>query len=185
MICIAIIGGTSTGTISEINLNAARTVGLLLATSPVHVLTSGIRHGLIGQVLDGLQCSPVSRSAVVVRGTGEEGHLHPGAGTVILVPSIAHRKELIMTQARVVIALPGGLGTHDEIITFLMERKRSVDARYLVIANVGNYFNQLIMLLDKMVEEGFLKRRHLVGLHVAPDAESAVHAAIDFGSSLR
>ena len=184
MIHVAVIGGTSTAPISEVKLGAAKTVGLLLGANPVHVLTSGIRHGLIGQVLDGLQGSSTPRSAVVVQGSGEEEHLHPAAGTLVLVPSVAHRKDVIMANAQVLIALPGGLGTLDEIITFLLERKRAASAKVLVVANVDGYFDQLSRLLENMVEEGFLKRKHLVGLHLEPDAQSAVKTAMEFGASV-
>jgi len=177
VICVAVIGGTSTAPLAEGKLDVATKLGRLLAASPVRVLTSGNRHGMIGRVLDSLQGSPHPRSAVVVRGSGEEEHVHPAAGTLILVPSVSDRKSVILQQAQGVIALPGGLGTHDEIITSLIEGKGAPAASALVLVNVDHYFDPFMALLENMADEGFLRRKYLASVQLVTDAEAAVNAA--------
>jgi uncharacterized protein (TIGR00730 family) len=175
VLCIAVIGGTSRAPLAKAKLEAAAKTGQLLATTPVHVLTSGIRHGMVGRVLDALQSSANPRSAFVVEGSGEEEHLHPAAGTLNLFPSISHRKSAMLERAHQVIALPGGLGTHDELITFLIQRK-SFGGNSIVLINVDNYFDPFVTLLEAMVSEGFLKPKHLLALQLMPSAEAAVEA---------
>jgi uncharacterized protein (TIGR00730 family) len=152
MVTVAVIGGTSSSLSCNSVAHAAEELGDLLAHSNTHVLTCGVRSGAVGILLDSLQGGTAPRSAIVLRGIEEENQ-HHAAGPITLVNTVEERKLLFMAQTSEIIALPGGLGTHDEIFSFLMLMKRT--PRSLALLNVDGYFDPLLSQLSNMVRVGF------------------------------
>lgn len=171
MTTVAVIGGTSSSLSCSSIGHAAEELGDLLAQRNANVMTCGVRSGVIGILLDSLQGSSVPRSAIVLRGI-EESSQHPAAGPVTLVDSVEERKLLFMTQASEILALPGGLGTHDEILSFLMLMKGT--SRNLGLLNVDGYFNPLLDQLSNMIHVGFAKAKLLQSIRIYSCVEDIV-----------
>lgn len=176
-ICIAVLGGASTAPVESAILDEAIKLGRGLASAHVHLLTSGTGHGVIGRVLDGQRGFQNPRTSAVVVGSGEEQSVHPEAGSIVLVPSVSARKSFFLAQAKHLIALPGGLGTHDEILTFLVERKNVRTTQRLLLVNVNDYYSPLLTLISNMIATGFVKQKHVAGLEVVGDADGATKSA--------
>lgn len=171
MTTVAVIGGTSSSISSSSIGRAAGELGDLLAHSNTHVLTCGVRSGVVGILLDSLQGSSVTRSAIVLRGI-EEGNQHHAAGPITLVDTVEERKVLFMAQASEIVVLPGGLGTHDEILSFLMLMKGT--SRNMALLNVDGYFNPLLEQLSNMVGAGFSKPEILYAIRIYANAKDIV-----------
>ncbi len=173
---IAVIGGTSSSLSNSTIIEAARELGYLLGTGDAPILTCGIRHGVIGIFLDALANSSTPRSAIVLRGI-EEQNLHTAAGSITLVHSIDERKALFMDHSRGIIALPGGLGTHDEIISFLILARGT--PKRIALLNVGGYYDPLMGQLSNMVSTGFLKQEALMPISSRSDVRGVFSACMD------
>lgn len=168
---VAVIGGTSSSLSSSSIGRAAEELGDLLAHSDTHVLTCGVRSGVVGILLDSLQGSSAPRSAIVLRGR-EERNQHHAAGPITLVDTVEERKVLFMAQASEIIALPGGLGTHDEILSFLMLMKGT--SMNMALLNVDGYFNPLLEQLSNMIRVGFAKQKVLHSIRIYSSVKDVV-----------
>lgn len=168
MTIVAVIGGTSPSLNSSSIRHAAVELGGLLAQSGTHVMTCGVGSGVIGILLESLRDSSIERSAIVLRGI-EERHQHHAAGLVTLVDTIEERKEFFMMRASELVALPGGLGTYDEILSFISLMKGG--SKKVTLLNVNGYFDPLLDLLVNTINFGFANPQVLHSIRVLSDVK--------------
>ena len=76
---------------------------------------------------------------------------------LIFVETMLERKQLMAQKSDAVIALPGGFGTLDELFEELTARQLGFHKRPIGLLNINNFFGPLLSMMEKMVEEGFLK----------------------------
>ncbi len=79
-------------------------------------------------------------------------------------------------NADVFVALPGGVGTWDEVIEVLALKKLARLEAPIILANVGGYFDPLLEMMDRSVEERFSPPHFLSLLDVAEDADIMTQA---------
>lgn len=87
------------------------------------------------------------------------------------------RKELMMMQADAFVALPGGIGTLDEIFTVAASATIGYHSKPLVLYNMGGFWNKLIELLNHLAKEGMIRGDWRQIVHIANTLEE-VEAAI-------
>jgi len=170
---VAIIGGASSLLVDCNISTVASEFGSLLAGADIPIITCGSKSGVIGSLLDAFADSSCPRFAVVLRG-GEEKNLHDYAGFLTLVDAIHQRKNLIFSQSDVIVALPGGLSTHDEIISFLIDFKKS--PKQIILFNADGFFDSFIRHLSVIEKLGFIKNNTLEKICALPDAKSVLEA---------
>lgn len=156
---IAVLGGTSTAVLAHDFLPEASQLGNAIASTHVHMLTSCTARGVIGAFLDAQSGFQNARMAIVVSGSGKEQSIHTLVGSIVFVPSAPARKSLFLTQAQHIIALPCGLGTLDEIMTFLVERKSLPTSQRLILVNGNDFFSPSLALPSNMTSAGNSCRR--------------------------
>lgn len=88
--------------------------------------------------------------------------------------SLSQRKDLLMAQSDVLVALPGGIGTLDEIFTVAAAHKIGYTAQRVILYNVDGFWNPLLALLDHLCEEGMLQRDFAEILSVADSMEDLI-----------
>ena len=71
--------------------------------------------------------------------------------------NLSDRKELILAQSDVCIALPGGIGTLDEVFTVAASNSIGYHAKRVILYNVKGFWTPLIHLLDALKEQGFIR----------------------------
>jgi len=105
------------------------------------------------------------------------GHLvanevaHNELTELIIVESMAERKDKLISLSDVFIALPGGFGTLDELAEVLVLDQLRVVEKPMGLLNVKGYFNHLVHYFDVGVAEGFIRKEHLDNLMIAETAE--------------
>jgi uncharacterized protein (TIGR00730 family) len=82
---------------------------------------------------------------------------HPGVTNMMVVDSMALRKELLLEGTDAVITLPGGYGSMDEIFEALTLAQLRLYQKPVGLLNQKGYYDPLLQMLDNMVEYGFLK----------------------------
>jgi len=172
---ISICGGTSDRSVSDRVAEESRLLGELLARRGVHVICSGSKSGVIGHLIDGIEAGRGSITALVLKASGEEQNIHPYAASVTLVSTISERKMAMMTQSEVIIALPGGLGTHDELLSILTESKSANTSFKVILIDIDGFFAPFTRLLEHLVQTGFLRQRHLSNLLRSEDGQGALN----------
>lgn len=165
---VAVIGGSSNSHLEAQEI--AFEIGRLLANRGILPLTCGINFGLIAKTLDPLAPLGLNCRAIVIKDSDEENNTHPSVGTVVFVESAAERKLYFLQNFDIIVALPGGLGTHDEIFSFLTESKAGNWAGKIILVNFNGFFDPLMHLLNHLVNSGTLKGKHLRNLILCSDS---------------
>lgn len=95
--------------------------------------------------------------------------LHTGVSNVIYTDSMAERKQKMMELSDAFIALPGGLGTLDELGDVICLLSIGEINKPLVLFNTKNYYAPLVNVIEKMCDEGFAERSALDKMLVSDD----------------
>jgi uncharacterized protein (TIGR00730 family) len=157
---------------------AARELGAELAARDLELVFGGESLGLMGAVADGTIGAGGTAIAVIPRFLHEIGTMHAGA-ELRLVDTLSERKQLMSDLSVGFIALPGGLGTLDELTEMVTWTQLGVHDKSVVILDVAGAWSPLATLLDTMVANGFLRPegRALLRFETEPAAAIAAFAA--------
>jgi hypothetical protein len=156
---ICVYCGSADG-ISPDFLAAARLTGLTLARSGLTLIYGGGRTGLMGAVADGVLEGGGEVTGVIVENMNTPALAHPGLTRMEVTPTIHERKSRMYELADGYIALPGGYGTLDELFETLTWAQIGVHEKAVGLLNVNGYYNPLLQMLDRAMEEKFLFPEH-------------------------
>ena len=89
----------------------------------------------------------------------------------IACDNLSDRKDLILAQSDVLITLPGGIGTLDEVFTVAASRTIGYHAKTVILYNMNGFFDSLIGLLDNLQQRGMIRGKWLDYIQAATDLE--------------
>ena len=107
-----------------------------------------------------------------------------GAGNQGLTPDIHTRKERMAAMADAVVALPGGCGTLEELLEIITWKQLGLYKGKIVIVNTEGFFTPLLQMLQRCVDEGFMKQSHKTLWTVAETPEKASSEALAADKSI-
>jgi len=145
---------------------AAKELGTALAESSVGLVYGGTNVGLMCRVADAALDSGGEVIGVIPEVIAEKRIVHNGLSELRLVASMDERKALMEKLSDAFIALPGGLGTMDEIFEMITWAQLGFHRKPCGLLNVRGYYDKMMAFLDHAVTEGFIKRVHLAPLIV-------------------
>ena len=88
---------------------------------------------------------------------------------LIVVDSMAERKKILEDMADGLIAMPGGLGTMDELFEALVLSQLRVFDKPVALYNVNHYYDDILRFIEHATNEGFIRKEHALGLIVSDD----------------
>jgi uncharacterized protein (TIGR00730 family) len=149
-----------------------RELARLLASSDIRVVCGGGHVGLMGILADaameaGGEVIGVMPQALVDREIG-----HTGLSDLRVVGSMHERKALMAELADAFIALPGGIGTLEELIEVYTWSQLGMHRKPLGVLNVNGYYDALSAFLDVAVEQRFLRAQQREALISDGDPEA-------------
>ena len=140
---------------SERYRTAAQCVGAELARSGHVLIYGGGRTGLMGAVADAaLEAGGTVHGVILDVFVAHDVH-HPGIDTLHQVDDMRKRKQGLDERADAFIALPGGLGTLEELAEILSFRKLGLHERRLVLLNLDGFYDPLVAQLQRFISDGF------------------------------
>lgn len=137
--------------------DAARALGRLVAGRDIALVYGGGRVGLMGEVADAALAAGGRVLGVIPTGLFSVEVAHTGLTELHEVGSMHERKQLMYDLADAFIALPGGLGTLEELAEVTTWSQLGLHAKPLVLLDVDGFWDPLVAQLDKMVSAGLLK----------------------------
>ncbi len=149
----------------------AREVGAELAGRGIGVVYGGGRVGLMGALADGALAAGGEVIGVIPRGLVERELAHRGVTELRVVESLHERKAVMASLAGGFVALPGGLGTLEELAEAMSWAQLELHDKPCGLLDPTGYFEPLLGFLDRAVEEGFLAAAHRELLVVARDVD--------------
>ena len=167
---LAVFCGSHAGR-DAIHRAAAEELGRLLARRGMRLVFGGGRVGLMGALADAALAAGGEVVGVIPRFLLDREVGHRGVTELVTVESMHERKAEIERRADGFVALPGGIGTLEEIAEIWTWIQLGLHSKPVGILNSGGYFDPLVEFLDRMVEEGFLSAGYRALLHVEREPE--------------
>jgi uncharacterized protein (TIGR00730 family) len=156
---VCVFCGASSGTDPRYAA-AAAVVGERLAHRGIRLVFGGGRRGLMGTVADAALAAGGRVVGVIPRGLVDRELAHTGLTELRVVETLHERKALMAELSDGFIALPGGLGTLEELAEVLSWAQLELHAKPIGLLDVGGYFGALDAFLDHALAEGFVAERH-------------------------
>lgn len=168
---VAVFCGSNFG-VSPEYAEAARALGAAIAQRGLTLIYGGTTKGLMGEVADAALAAGGSVIGVINQRLFDRGHLHAGLSHHEVVPHMRVRKARMAELADAFIALPGGLGTLEELFEVATLTQLGEHTKACGALNVRGFYEPMRALLNKATEEGFLKAEHrdMVVLDAEPEA---------------
>ena len=158
---------------------AATELGALIASKGIALVYGGARIGLMGAVADAALASGGQVIGVIPEALMLDEVVHTGLTRLDVVDSMHERKARMLELADAVIAMPGGLGTLEELFEALTWAQLRFHAKPIGMLNVNGYFDALLRFLDDGVSTGFLSARNRALLLDATTPESLLNRLVN------
>lgn len=153
-------------------LDAASEMGRALVERGLHLVYGGSRLGLMGRLADTVMDGGGRVVGVIPEALVEREVAHRGVSELRVVSSMHDRKAAMEELADAFVALPGGLGTLEELCEILTWGQLGLHRKPCGVLDTAAYFRPLAELLDHMVKEGFLASSNRRMLLVERSAEA-------------
>lgn len=156
---VCVFAGSAVGKRDEFAA-AARSLGRVMAERKLALVYGGGSVGLMGVLADAVLEGGGHVIGIIPEALAAREVAHKGASELHVVPSMHVRKAQMVEQSDGFLALPGGLGTLEEICEALTWAQLGIHYKPCGLLNAEGYFDPLIEMLDRAVEMGFVRQKN-------------------------
>ncbi|ASV30439.1 LOG family protein [Maribacter cobaltidurans] len=153
---VTVFCGSSSGT-ENIYQEQASLLGQTLAKHDIELIYGGANVGLMGAVADGVLNNGGKVIGVLPNFLKSKEIAHEHLTELILVDTMHQRKTKMNDLSDGVIAMPGGFGTLEEFFEMLTWAQLGLHKKPIAILNIDGFYDSLNVLVQTMVDKGFLK----------------------------
>ena len=139
---------------------AAETLGETIASSGLRLIYGDGGIGLMAAVARGVLKKKGEVVGVIPQFMVDNGWNNPQSTKTIVTKTMHERKALICEMADAMVALPGGIGTFEELLECLTWKQLGLHQCPIVILNIEGYYDKLLECIDLMVEENMMRPIH-------------------------
>jgi uncharacterized protein (TIGR00730 family) len=168
---ITVYCGSADG-VDQRYLDAAFTMGQVIARAGLHLVYGAGKTGLMGAVAEGALQAGGLVTGVVPTYLNTPQLIHAGLTTLEVVENIHLRKARMSELADAFIALPGGYGTFEELFETLTWAQIGLHNKPVALLNTLNYYDPLLALVHHALAEGFIYAEHRTLLVHSDDPEN-------------
>jgi uncharacterized protein (TIGR00730 family) len=168
---ICVFAGSGVGRRLEYR-EAAAALGRELAAQGVGLVYGGSGVGLMGALADAALAGGGEVVGVIPESLLALEQFHRGVTDLRVVASMHERKATMADLADAFVALPGGIGTLEELFEVATWSKLGIHSKPCGVVNVGGYYDPLAAMLDRVVEEQFMSVRDRELVLIDPDPAS-------------
>lgn len=162
--------------------DTAKILGALLAKEGIDIVFGGGGIGLMGILADSTLENNGRITGVIPSFMKEEGWGHNHVSEMVVTNDMSERKKKMFELSDGILALPGGVGTLEELTEAITLKQLSLFHGPIIVLNTLGYYDSLISFFDKMVSEQFLRMEHKAIWEVVDTPAEAVHALKNWDS---
>jgi uncharacterized protein (TIGR00730 family) len=151
---------SSSSRIDKVYSDAATELGSLLAGSGMNIIFGGGGIGLMGKLADAALEKGGSVTGVIPAFMKAEGWGHSEVTDMIVTADMGERKKRMFDKADAVVALPGGVGTLEELTEAITLKQLGLYKGPIIILNISDFYKLLIDFLDQLIKGNFLRLEH-------------------------
>jgi uncharacterized protein (TIGR00730 family) len=160
-------------------IGAAQEIGQLLANNGIACINGAGRMGLMCEVSDSVLKHNGRVIGVIPQFMVDNGWNHPALSELHVTNSMHERKQLMADIADGCIALPGGIGTLEELVEVITWKQLGLYHKPIVILNTNGYYAPLLHMLERMADEKFMRPMHTQLWTVADTPFEAVRHIVE------
>lgn len=162
---------SSCGQLPESFQKAAEEVGEWIGRNKYTLVYGGARKGLMEVLAQSTKKNGGRTYGVVPQILVQRGQVSEAVDVAFHCADLNDRKAILMRESDILVALPGGVGTLDEIFTVLAANAIGTEAKPVVLYNVDGYWDGLLALLESIARQGLATGPSGYNLHVVSRAE--------------
>jgi uncharacterized protein (TIGR00730 family) len=159
MKAIAVYCGASPGA-DPVYADAARALARVLVEHNIALVYGGGKVGLMGVIADEVLCLGGEATGVIPRALMEREVGHAGLTRLFVVKDMHERKAMMSDLADGFIAMPGGMGTLEELFEMVTWAQLGIHAKPIGLLNVNGFWDGLVGFVDHLVAQGFVRPAH-------------------------
>lgn len=148
--------GSSSSAISPQILETTHELGRRLAQAGYRVVSGGGRTGVMAAVTEGAISAGGHATGVLPQFMFDRGWGHPALSETIVTDGMHPRKHTMAKMSCAAIAMPGGVGTFDELLEIITWRQLGLYKGHVMIFNIGGYFDPLLSQFDAAIKGHFM-----------------------------
>ena len=176
---VAVFCGSSLG-FNEVYKNSAIELGNYFIDKNIGLVYGGGKIGMMGIIADTMISKKGEVIGVIPGLLRHEEVAHNNISEMIVTKTMSKRKVKISRLVDGYIALPGGFGTLDEIFEALTLGQLGIESKPIGILNINGFFDPLILQLDIMVKEGYLKQSNKEMLIMSDSVENLLEQMFQY-----
>jgi hypothetical protein len=170
-LAVCVFCGSRTGR-DEAHAAAARAVGSTIGRLGWRLVYGGGRAGLMGALADAALAAGAEVVGVIPESLMSRELGHPGLAELHVVQTMHERKRLMAERSDAFIALPGGIGTLEELFEVWTWRQLGYHDKPVGLLDAGGYYRALLDFIEHGTATGFVtaQQRALLQVHAEPEA---------------
>ncbi|QJE02982.1 TIGR00730 family Rossman fold protein [Massilia forsythiae] len=172
---IAVYCGAATGADPR-HADAARALARALVDHNISLVYGGGKVGLMGVIADEVLRLGGEATGVIPRALVEREVGHTGLTRLFVVKDMHERKAMMSDLADGFIAMPGGMGTLEELFEMVTWAQLGIHAKPIGLYNVNGFWDRLVALVEHMVQEGFVRPAHAALLLRDADPDALIRS---------
>lgn len=153
---IVVFCGSSVG-FNPIYKNTAINLGRYFVKENIELVYGGGKIGMMGVLSDTILEQNGKVIGVIPKLLEREEVVHNGVEEMIVCKKMSDRKVIMSKLVDGYITLPGGFGTLDELFEALTLSQLQIEQKPVGLLNVNGFFDAILLQIDKMIEEGYIK----------------------------
>lgn len=157
---ICVYSGSNLGLRSEYK-ESAKLLGKILAENKIELVYGGSRIGLMGEISNEVLRNNGKVIGVMPKGLFSGEMVHENLTKLIEVENMHERKQTMAELSDGFIALPGGLGTFEELFEVLSWAQLGIHKKPIGILNISNFFDPLLHMIRNACTEGFMNESNI------------------------
>ncbi len=171
----------SSSKVDDEYFRAASLLGRLFAEMGITAVFGGGGIGLMGAFADTMLNNKGKITGVIPRFMVDEGWNHLGISDMIITNTMSERKNKIFELSDAVVAMPGGIGTLEELTEAITLKQLGLWDGHIILMNTKGYYDNLSGFFGTMVSENFMRSEHKAIWKMAgtPDEVMALLASYD------
>lgn len=174
MINLVSVYCASSSKVDEAFKKQAFRLGELLAERGVAVKYGSGKVGLMGEVAKGVLSKKGKLIGVIPQFMVDEGWSNPEVTEEIITETMRERKYILAKDVDAAIALPGGVGTLEELMEVITGRQLGLFKSPVIIVNINHYYDDLLRMFQHAAEENFMRDTHLELWKVVDNVEDVI-----------
>jgi uncharacterized protein (TIGR00730 family) len=173
----------SSAKIDEVYFDATERLAKILVNSKVQVIYGGGGHGLMGKLADTVLAQGGQIKGIMPQFMNEVEWAHKSVTDIEFTKTMHERKAKFLENIDALIALPGGPGTLEELLEAITLKRLGQFTKPIIILNTNGYYDPLIQMLERCVEEKFLRPIHAemwTFVHQPEEVMSAINQSMEW-----